>query len=96
MVQTAKEKASADVETELIAKAKNGDKEAFNRIIELHQNEIYRLAYRMLDDRDDALDIVQETFFRARAGWHRWHKTRRRCNAICFAERTDAKFAHGD
>jgi len=65
MLETAKEKASADVETELIAKAKNGDKEAFNRIIELHQNEIYRIAYRMLDDRDDALDIVQETFFRA-------------------------------
>ncbi len=62
----AKEKTrSSDVESELIEDAKNGSAEAFDKLMSIHQNEIFKLAYRMLDNRDDALDVVQDTFYRA-------------------------------
>ena len=30
-----------------------------------HENEIYRFTYRMTGDREDAADVLQDTFFRA-------------------------------
>lgn len=53
------------MERKLIKQAKAGDKDAFDKLMIRHQQTIFRLAYRMLDNRDDALDIVQETFYRA-------------------------------
>ncbi len=62
----AKEKTrSKNVELELIEAAKKGNSEAFDKLMEIHQNEIFKLAYNMLDNRDDALDVVQDTFYRA-------------------------------
>ena len=52
------------MESEIIQKAKNGDMEAFEMLMAAHQTQIFQLAYRMLDNRDDALDVVQETFYR--------------------------------
>jgi len=53
------------LEQELIARAKSGNSNAFDELIKMHQEKVFRLAYRMLDNRDDALDVVQETFSRA-------------------------------
>lgn len=49
---------------ELIRRARDGDKEAFAEIVQRYHRSIYNLAYRMTGDREDAMDITQEAFFR--------------------------------
>jgi RNA polymerase sigma-70 factor (ECF subfamily) len=39
-----------------------GDEEAFTRIVQSWEKRIFNLAWRMLGNREDAQDIVQETF----------------------------------
>ncbi|MFQ6069333.1 MAG: RNA polymerase sigma factor [Candidatus Aminicenantales bacterium] len=48
----------------LIERIKDGDREAFMKIVTLYQQRIFLLAYSFFHNREDALDIVQETFFR--------------------------------
>jgi RNA polymerase sigma-70 factor (ECF subfamily) len=48
------------------------DRQGFREIVEEHSSHMYRLAYRMTGNRDDADDIVQETFLRAYRSWHRF------------------------
>jgi len=48
----------------LVAKIKNGDKEAFMRLVGLYQQKVFVLTYSMVHEREDALDLVQETFLR--------------------------------
>jgi len=48
----------------LVAEIKNGDKEAFMKLVGLYQQKIFVLAYSMVQEREDALDLVQETFLR--------------------------------
>jgi RNA polymerase sigma-70 factor (ECF subfamily) len=45
--------------------AGKGDAKAFEKLIEKYQARIYRFAFGMVKDRDDAWDIAQETFLRA-------------------------------
>ena len=40
----------------------SGDEEAFGRIVRQWEKKIYNLAWRMLNNREDAQDVVQETF----------------------------------
>ena len=40
-----------------------GDEEAFRQIVQRWQTKVYNLAWRFLGNREDAQDIVQETFF---------------------------------
>ena len=54
-----------NTDTQLIANVKNGDAESFDILMSRYQKPVFRLAYRMLDNRDDALDVTQETFFKA-------------------------------
>jgi len=49
-------------ETELIKRAKQGDKVALSRLINTYSERIYNLALRILRNREDAEDILQETF----------------------------------
>lgn len=48
----------------LIAKAQNGDMSAFEEIISLHEQSVYRIALRYTQNESDALDISQETFIK--------------------------------
>ncbi|HZX10467.1 MAG TPA: RNA polymerase sigma factor [Acidobacteriota bacterium] len=48
----------------LAERAKNGDREAFMAITSQYQKNIFQLAYSFFQNREDALDIVQETFLR--------------------------------
>jgi RNA polymerase sigma-70 factor (ECF subfamily) len=48
-----------------IARAQAGDTEGFRELVERHSRSIFRLAYRMTGNQDDAEDVVQETFLRA-------------------------------
>lgn len=49
----------------LIARSKQGDTEAFNRLVAHYQGQVFNLAYRMLGDRAAAEDATQETFLSA-------------------------------
>lgn len=52
------------VETRLARLALKGDQRAFAEIVELYKDKLYHLAYRMTGNRQEAEDIVQETFLR--------------------------------
>src|SRR5687768_6149217 len=50
---------------ELVDKAKAGDGKSFRTLVELHQSRLFAVAYGMLRDRDDAMDVVQDAFIKA-------------------------------
>jgi RNA polymerase sigma-70 factor (ECF subfamily) len=52
-------------ETTLINQAKEGDLDAFNRLVLAYQDQAYNLALRMLGDQPSAEDAVQLTFISA-------------------------------
>jgi len=52
----------------LIETVKNGDCEAFAPLIERYKMSVYRLVYRMVHNRDDTEDLVQEIFIKAYHG----------------------------
>ncbi len=49
---------------ELIASSRLKDEKAFRIVVESHQYMVYRLAFRLLCNEEDARDAVQETFLR--------------------------------
>lgn len=49
----------------LIERVKNGDCDAFNPLVERYKLSLYRLMYRMVYDRDNAEDLVEEAFIKA-------------------------------
>ncbi len=52
-------------ESQLIAMAKEGDLDAFNRLVLSYQNFVYSIAYRMMYVEDAAADASQEAFILA-------------------------------
>ena len=49
----------------LIAAARRGDAQAFNKLIVTYQTIVYNVAYRILHDADGAADATQEAFLSA-------------------------------
>ncbi len=52
-------------EAELITAARQGNTAAWEELVSAHQEPVFRLAYLLLGDPDEAQDIAQETFIRA-------------------------------
>jgi RNA polymerase sigma-70 factor (ECF subfamily) len=50
---------------DLVERSRQGDREAFRVLVERYQRRIAALAMGMLRNREDALDIVQDTFTKA-------------------------------
>jgi RNA polymerase sigma-70 factor (ECF subfamily) len=48
-----------------VAKARSGDADAFRVLVERHSRALFRLAFRMTGNEQDAEDVVQESFLRA-------------------------------
>ncbi len=48
-----------------VARVREGDTDAFGVLVESHSRSVFRLAYRMTGNEQDAEDVVQETFLRA-------------------------------
>ena len=49
----------------VLARARQGDSEAFRALVERHSRSVFRMAYRMTGNEQDAEDVVQESFLRA-------------------------------
>lgn len=68
-MQASEEAASDEA---LMLRAAEDDLEAFELLVKRHQNRIYRMAYHMLGNQDDAWDASQEIFlkvYNARKGY---------------------------
>ena len=49
----------------LLERARDGDLDSFNDLVVLYQDQLFALVVRMVPDRDQASDCVQEAFFSA-------------------------------
>ena len=49
----------------VLARARQGDSEAFRTLVERHSRRAFQLAYRITGNEQDAEDVVQESFIRA-------------------------------
>lgn len=52
---------------DLVERARGGDREAFGTLVRRYQDRAFNLAYQMLRNREEALDVAQEAFARAYA-----------------------------
>lgn len=53
---------------DLVTKARNGDQEAFEKLVLENQNRVFSLALRLVNDREEAADLAQEAFLKAWQG----------------------------
>ncbi len=65
-----------NTEMEWLARAQNGDDEAFSHLVETYQAPVFNLCYRMLGDSGEAEDAAQESFWRAYQSIQRYDQTR--------------------
>jgi RNA polymerase sigma-70 factor (ECF subfamily) len=49
----------------LVDRAAHGDRDAFGMLVRRHQDRAFNLAYQVLRNREDALDVAQEAFVKA-------------------------------
>jgi RNA polymerase sigma-70 factor (ECF subfamily) len=55
----------AAAEEFVLAKARRGDRDAFRTLVERHSRAVFRVAFRLTGNEQDAEDVVQETFLKA-------------------------------
>jgi len=51
-------------ETEMISRCQQGDQEALKEIFDKYHKKVYRIAYGVVRQREEALDVVQEVFIK--------------------------------
>src|SRR5512134_718891 len=56
---------AAGRETELVARALSGHTESFEALVNLYERRIYQIAFRIVENAQDAEDVLQETFLKA-------------------------------
>lgn len=56
---------SAEDEEALVLRSLAGDSRAFGELVSAHQRVLFNIALRMLNDREDALDVTQTAFLKA-------------------------------
>jgi len=54
-----------DDEAAIVAQARTGDAKAFNELLQRYERKIFRLALHITQNREDAEDVLQETFLKA-------------------------------
>jgi RNA polymerase sigma-70 factor, ECF subfamily len=55
----------APEETAVVLQAREGDATAFSELVRRYENKIFRLALHITQNREDAEDVLQETFLKA-------------------------------
>lgn len=63
-----------EVTNELIARAKAGDRDAFNALVKQTYQKVHALALRLTGDEHDADDVVQDAYVRAYRGLARFRE----------------------
>lgn len=58
----------SDEDKELISRSQKGDLDAFELLVKRHQRKIFNIAFRMMGDREEAANLVQEAFLSAHRG----------------------------
>jgi RNA polymerase sigma-70 factor (ECF subfamily) len=58
-------KIAVNDETEVLALARKGDVGAFSQLMKRYETKIFRLAQHITQNREDAEDVLQETFLKA-------------------------------
>jgi RNA polymerase sigma-70 factor (ECF subfamily) len=61
----AKSREPPEDEKKLLAEAKNGDTEAFGKLVQRYQKRVYTVIYRFVRNHTEADDLAQEAFIRA-------------------------------
>jgi RNA polymerase sigma-70 factor (ECF subfamily) len=61
-------------DAELVRRARDGDPTAFEALVDRHYGDCLRYAFRMLGDRADAEEVVQDTFVRAYRSLRRYRE----------------------
>jgi RNA polymerase sigma-70 factor (ECF subfamily) len=64
-------------EAKLAVAAGKGDRKAFAELVKRYQKKIMKLGFRMLNHRQEAEDVVQETFLRVHSNLHRYDATQK-------------------
>ena len=54
-------------EAVLIRASRSGCGQSFGKLVQLHEQRVYNVVYRLVNHRDDAQELTQETFLRAYA-----------------------------
>jgi RNA polymerase sigma-70 factor (ECF subfamily) len=57
--------AEVDAEARLVRNAQAGDRASFEQLVHLHADRLYAVVLRVVNDRHEAEEVVQETFLRA-------------------------------
>jgi RNA polymerase sigma-70 factor (ECF subfamily) len=65
------------VETRLAKLARGGDRLAFAELVDLYKDKLFHMAYRMLSQKQEAEDVVQETFLRVYANLDRYDENQK-------------------
>jgi len=88
----------------VVARASEGDSEAFRSLVERHSRYVFNVAYRLTASASDAEDVVQTTFlrayqqlsrFEARADFRTWlHRIAVNCSIDLIRSRRHREVAH--
>jgi RNA polymerase sigma-70 factor (ECF subfamily) len=55
-------------DAELVTLAQAGDNQAFDELVRRYEDKVYRLAYKIVREEEDAADVLQDAFFSAYRG----------------------------
>ena len=69
-----RESKEAEREIDWVGKAQAGDLEAFESLVNLYDKRVYNIARRLLENEQDAEDVLQETFLRAFENLNRFRR----------------------
>jgi RNA polymerase sigma-70 factor (ECF subfamily) len=68
------EKEKYNPDDELVSRCKRGDLDAFETLVIKHQKKMFNIAFRMVNNYEDACEIVQDAFFSAYKGIQSFEK----------------------
>lgn len=66
---------TAQADTELALALQGGEERAFDEMVRRYQGRVYAVAYRLTGNREDALDVAQESFLKAYRKIDAWQPT---------------------
>jgi len=66
---------TAQGDTELALALKRGEVQAYEELVRRHQGRVYAVAYRLTGNREDALDVAQESLLKADRKIDAWQPT---------------------